>query len=517
VIRSRSLCTLMLFGMLAFARSGFAEDKCQVSDFRIVSTDEIHLYCKVRLQPALRNRDVTAYQLDSEGQRTISVVGHFTSTTQSHWYKVKFDSALQTGVQYQVKDTTNPASPNFDTYTFSTKPSGKLQVIDSDSCPGQHEIILQSNIALNTASLSGRTLNVTDQTSQPISLQQRSNGIADDSLIGQATACVNFKSKAGQTVDVTLPGASDIFGGAIQATGNYAAPSPPTQSAATYYAKFDGQAGAGQKPGYTLEATTNPALANLGGQYYFVVNGNADLGFGSSDTSKITDMIKAGSGLTRYYARSKIEFEPLLQYETDRHGSHRNLLFDGEAQYFGRNWRRSIAQRNFDEYSRRVLAGGDNAPKDPKEVNVYQTGLLFETHLGTELGGALSSDTVKSSDKKTSVALPTYSIARIKPSVNLTAEYKQVSLTATVTPRYLFTHENVTRETTIPDPTSAGSTIQSLYLTTKTGLRTMGNLTFLWAIDPPGHFNWSVAYKVGSEPPNLNHVNEIETGLVLIF
>ncbi len=80
-----------------------------------------------------------------------------------------------------------------------------------------------------------------------------------------------------------------------------------------------------------------------------------------------------------------------------------------------------------------------------------------------------------------------------------------------------FTHENVTREVTIPNPASAISTIQSVYLSRTTGLRTLGNLTFLWALDAPGHFGWSITYKVGSEPPNFNHVNQVETGLVVIY
>jgi hypothetical protein len=509
--------SLIFLGVIFLCRVTQAADKCMVSDFRVVAQNEVHLYCKVRVQLAT-NRDVTIYQLDADSQRITTIKGELAPTSQSHWYKVKLDSALATGSQYQIKDMSNPEARAFDLYTFSTKPSGKLQVVDSPSCEAGHLLILQSNVALNPNSLSSASLAVTYDGTQPTTLNPSNNAVQDDLLIGQATGCAFFGAKAGQTVVLTLSGSMDILSGSIRAKGSYAAPSPPlTQSAATYYAKFDGQAGVGQKPGYILEATAAPKLANLGGQYYFLFNGNADLGFGSSDTAKISDMIKLGFGVTRYYSRSRIEFEPLLQYETDRHGSHRNLLFDGEAQYFGKNWRRSIAQRNYDEYARRVLAGGNDAPKDPKEVNVYHSGLLFETHLGTELGGALSSDTVKSSDKKTSVMLPSYDIARIKPSVNATAEYRQVSLTATVTPRYLFTHENVTREVTIPNPASATSTIQSIYLSRTTGLRTLGNLTFLWALDAPGHLSWSVTYKVGSEPPNFNHVNQVETGLVLIY
>jgi hypothetical protein len=512
---------LLLFGLAFLTMTGRAQnqDKCAISDYRIAASNSLLLYCKISVKLSTPVK-VTVYPLDPASQRGAPIQGSLapTPTGEKHWFEVKLDSALAPELQYQIIDSTGNATPSFDLYSFDTKASGTLKVIDSPVCKDSHLVILQSNVALDPATLSRANVAVTDGRSSTASMSEARDDHPNTALVGQATTCIPFVSKAGQTKDLTLTSVSNVFAQSIRAKGSYGAPSPPAQEKdATYYAKFDGQAGTGQKPGYTLEAMAAPKLANLGESIYFVLSGNADLGFGSSDTSKITDMIKAGAGVTHYFSTSRIEFEPFVQYETDRHGAHRNLLFDSEAQYFGTNWRRSISQRNYDEYVKRVKAGGADAPKDPKEVNKYHWGLMFETHLGTEIGGALSSDTVRSSDKKTSVVLPTYDIARLKPSVNATVEYKQVSLTATATPRFLFVRENVTREVTVPNPTSPTSTIQSIYLAQRDGWRTLGNVTVLWTLDPPGHFSWSVTYKVGSEPPNFNHVNQVETGIVLIY
>jgi hypothetical protein len=156
-------------------------------------------------------------------------------------------------------------------------------------------------------------------------------------------------------------------------------------------------------------------------------------------------------------------------------------------------------------------------PKKAEEVNVYHWGYLFAMIAGTEAGGALSADTANSSDKKTSVTVPTYDIARFKPTLSFTGEYRRVSLSFQAVPRYLFSHESVTRETTVVDPADATKTIQQIYLRSLDGWRIFGTTTFLWKLDPAGHYAWTITDKIGSQPPNFDHVNQVETGLVVIF
>ena len=92
-----------------------------------------------------------------------------------------------------------------------------------------------------------------------------------------------------------------------------------------------------------------------------------------------------------------------------------------------------------------------------------------------------------------------------------------MSLSLLAVPRYLFPHESVTRETTVPDPADTTKMIQQIYLRSLKGWRIFGTTTFLWKLDPAGHYAWTITHKIGSQPPNFDHVNQVESGLVVIF
>jgi hypothetical protein len=151
------------------------------------------------------------------------------------------------------------------------------------------------------------------------------------------------------------------------------------------------------------------------------------------------------------------------------------------------------------------------------EIASATHGWQLELFAGMEAGGTFSNDTVKSSDKKTSVALPHYTIARVRPVASWTGEYRRASVNLNVTPRYLLPNENITREVKTPSAPGSSTTIQKIYVTQMSGLRTFGAGTFLLSLDPMGHFAWSVTYKAGAEPPNFDHVNMVETGLTLKY
>ena len=382
--------------------------------------------------------------------------------------------------------------------------------------------MVQSQIAYSTTAQKG-TLTVQDGKKYPIELTQSdTTGLGS---VGEARACLkDLGTDAGQVRNFTIDGLTDIFGEAVQAEGaarGNAAPADKTS--ASYYIQLDAQAGEGQKPGYTVQATVAPTLRNVGDGWYFTPTADIDLGFSKADDpTTTTNMIKVGAGLSGYFAGPRVKLDPVLQYETDRHGNHRNLLFDGEAQYFGRRWRRSIAQQDFDEYIRRLNPKRDDVnnkpvPKSPDEVHVARAGYLFELLGGVETGGALSSDTVQSSDGATSVVVPTYRVARFKPTVSLTCEYRRISLSLQAVPRYLFTQEWVTREKEAPDPADATKSILSISARTIDRWRVFGTATLLWKLDPAEHFAWSVTEKIGSEPPNFDHVNQMQTGLVIVY
>jgi hypothetical protein len=477
-------------------------------------------------------RNVRITELSASGTTTSTIISGALqqNAIDSTWLDLTFNSDMTGGKLYLVEDL--DPTPAFDPYTASTKAVATISIVkppEPTNCkslnnPSLDQLLkVQSQIAFDPNTLKGARVTIQDGATYPVALRQRATtGLTS---VGLADVCVqSYATGAGEIQQFTVDGAKNIFGDSIKATGiDTSAKAPSDKTSATYYIKLDAQAGQGQKPGYLVQAALSPKLLNMGEGWYLTPSADIDMGFSNSDTSKnTTDMLKFGIGTTHYFPTLYIEFHPSLQFETDRHWNHRNLLFDGEAQVFGRHWRQSVAQRNYDEYIRRLQPNRRDVstkpiPKKAEEVNVYHWGYLFELLAGTEVGGALSSETVNSSDKKTSVVVPTYDIARVKPTVSFTGEYRRVSINLRAVPRYLFPHESVTRETTVPDPTNANKMIQQIYLRSLNGWRAFGTTTFLWKLDPAGHYAWTITHKIGSLPPNFDHVNQVETGLVIIF
>src|ERR1035438_1076149 len=89
------------------------------------------------------------------------------------------------------------------------------------------------------------------------------------------------------------------------------------------------------------------------------------------------------------------------------------------------------------------------------------------------------------------------------------------TLSISVFPRYLFTPENVTRETTTL--LASGKTNQTIFLTTASGWRPYGECTLSYAFDPAGHYSVNTAYKAGSQPPNFDRVNLVQSGILIRF
>jgi hypothetical protein len=520
---------LLAFSALLPSVPGFSQ-VCTVVDYRVQTARQISLECDEG-NPRITATNIRLTVVTASGTLTgAPIPGTLAQNpTANSWVDLSLASDILSGKQYLVEDTA--AAPEFVAYTISTKATATISIVkdrktlcsDAATADLDHLLKIQSKIAFDPSTLTNAQLTIQDGAAYPVSATQRAT--VGPTSIGLADVCVkNYATGAGEVQNYTVNGLKNIFGDAIKATGTDTTDKAPSdKTTASYYINLDAQAGQGQKPGYLVQATINPKLFNLGDGWYLTPNVNIDMGFSNSDTAKnTTDMLKFGLGTTRFFPSSFLEFEPSLQYETDRHGAHRNLLFDGEAQIFGKGWRHSIAQRNFDEYILRLnLARADLAtrpvPKKPEEVNVYHWGYLFGLIAGTELGGALSADTANSSDKKTSLTLPTYDIARFKPTLSFTGEYRRVSLSLQAVPRYLFPHEEVTRETTVPDPADATKTIQQIYLRSLNGWRIFGTTTFLWKLDPAGHYAWTITHKMGSQPPNFDHVNQVESGLVVIF
>jgi hypothetical protein len=497
---------------------------CKVTDFRIAAADEVDLYCNPRLSGPVSGT-IRLSEVDNQGQQHTSVDGtFFWLQNDMHWIQVALQQPLKPNTKYQITGTTAKGTIPFDVFSFDTKPTATVLIkehsdLPNHRCPeGEWLVVLQSKIALAPTSLAAAQLDLSDGSSQKVKLQPVSPDVSDRLVIGRAEGCSPYSIGIREAKSFTLEKVENILATEVKGKGTYkTGKAPADKTSSAYYAQFDAQAGQGQKPGYTIVGTLDPKLQYWGGGFYFTPNADVDLGYGSLDNTKVTDMIKAGGGLTRYFPSWSTEFEPSLQFETDRHGAHRNLIFDGKAQYFGRGWRQTIAEKTYEKFAAQVLKGGPDVPKTVDEVKLVPWGWQLELFGGVETGEAFTNDSVKSSDKKTSVVLPSYDIARVRPNASITGEYKWASLNLNVTPRYLFPYENVTREfTKLTSPTST-TTFQQIYVTRLNGWRTLGVATFLLNLDRVGHACWSVTYKAGSEPPNFNHVNMVETGLLLKY
>jgi hypothetical protein len=520
---------LLAFSLLLLGRQALSQ-ACTPVGYRVETTQKVTLECDAE-RPVITATNIRLTEVTASGALTgTPILGTLAPRPGARaWVDLTLSAVILTGKQYLVEDTAT--APELAAYTISTKATATISIVKDHetnckySTPPNldHLLKIQSNIAFDPATLTKATLTIQDGAAYPVSAKQRDT--TGPTSIGSADVCIkNYATGAGEVQNYSIDGIKNIFGDSIKATGTDTSDKAPSdKTTASYYVNLDAQAGQGQKPGYLVQAVINPKLVNLSHGWYLTPNVNIDMGFSNSDTAKnTTDTLKGGGGVTRFFPSWYTEFEPTIQFETDRHGAHRNLLFDGEAQIFGKGWRHSIAQRNFDEYvkrldDKRADVATRPVPKKPEEVNVYHWGALFGLIAGTEVGGVVSVDSVDSSDKKTSVSLPKYDIARIKPTLSFTGEYRRVSLSLQAVPRYLFPHEEVTRETTVPDPADATKTIQQIYLRSLNGWRIFGTTTFLFKLDPAGHYAWTITHKIGSQPPNFDHVNQVESGLVVIF
>jgi hypothetical protein len=108
-----------------------------------------------------------------------------------------------------------------------------------------------------------------------------------------------------------------------------------------------------------------------------------------------------------------------------------------------------------------------------------------------------------------------YDIRRLRPHLATTFELGNLTLSISLFPRYLFATEFVTREVAVLQ--ASGKTKQTIYLSTVSGWRPYGECTLSWAFDPAGHYSVNVAYKVGSQPPNFDRVNLVQSGILIRF
>jgi hypothetical protein len=317
--------------------------------------------------------------------------------------------------------------------------------------------------------------------------------------------------QAKATVDVE--GVTNLFADKIKAQNDVTLGAvPKTKDDSQLYLKFDHQAGPGSKPGYAIEAKIAPQLGPpMWGGFVWQPALNMDIGAGTVSNVKVNDTIIPSLGVTtlhRFKSRTleAIRITPAISFETNKEGNKKNLLYDQDFQFVVGFLESSRLVRAWRNYNALKAQPGNEDLKFSSDFSDWGAGLkLF---VGAESGGALESQTVKASKSASTVLVPTYTVARIRPKLSAYVEYKRINLTVSVLPRYLFATEFATREST------DGKTIR---LVPESGFKPYGETSLSIGLDQSGHISFTTTYKLGSQPPTFQSTNTVQTGLLIKY
>ena len=244
---------------------------------------------------------------------------------------------------------------------------------------------------------------------------------------------------------------------------------------------------------------------------------NVDVGQGQVGQTKTNDIINPKLGVTRLVwtevgLLEAMQFIPAISYETNRKADKRNILFDGDWRVYLQGLENTRAQRSLDAFLRARLLNPKLLPQDVPKASF---GYSIQLFLGTELGTSLTNNIVKSSDKSSQVTIPKYGIRRLRPHFSTAFEFWNLTVSLSSYPRYLFSAENVTREVDMLQ--ASGKTSKGILLQTVSGWRPYNEFTVSYAFDPAGHYAINVIYKLGSQPPNFNSTNSVQSGILIRF
>ena len=328
---------------------------------------------------------------------------------------------------------------------------------------------------------------------------------------GTAFITLNLDHLRQASAAVEVTGLKNIFGEDIKLKNQVALGAvPKTKDAASWYLKFDHQAGPGATPGWVIDTKVAPQLGHpMWGGWFWKPALAMDIGGGTVSGVNQNDTITASLGLTRLDrfetgALQAVRFTPALSFETNREFNQQNLLADLDAQFDLDKLSDTRLLRAWAKYPDLKRKNPDLAFS--QDLANWGAGVQF--FLGSELGHALMEQTVKAAKSTTSVVVPTYAVTRLRPRMSAFAEYKRLTLTLTATPRYLFTTEYATRQSV------DGKTIR---LDPISGFRPYGEANIKLGLDSSGHMSLSTTYKLGSQPPTFVRANTVQSGFLLVY
>lgn len=411
------------------------------------------------------------------------------------------------------------------TVSLSTKPNATIKPFTVSSLGATFDIY--SNIALQPFNESGpqffeisalKTKVYHKTNSSPVgttvpgcdptgSCEARENA----ETFGRARVTLTADRLSQPKATLEVQGLRDFFGDTLKIQNDVTLGAvPKTKDDSTWYLKVDHEAGPGSKPGYAIEAKLAPTLGRPGiAGFTWQPALNMDIGAGTVGNVKVNDTIIPSLGLTQLFRKESSGLEavrvtPAVSFETNKEFNHKNLIYDQDFQFFIGQLRSSRVVRAW----RRFM---ELKPKNPdltfsNELANWGAGL--QPFIGAELGGSLMAQTVKASTSSSTVSVPAYAVARLRPKIAAFAEYKRINLTLTAFPRYLFTTEYATRES------SDGKTIR---LAPVAGFRPYGEAGINIGLDQFGHIALCTTYKLGSQPPTFQYTNTVQTGFLIKY
>lgn len=437
------------------------------------------------------------------------------------WLVFRFTHGLEPGQDYELRLSGTYTRPtNRDVkellpttrFRFSTR--ADLAVVKT---PGPEGVYLTSQFEMQ---VSDAAKLIDNSHHEEYTLKPASAAPDDYDSMGQILI-PSGPSSAGQLgPKLEVQGVTDAFGQIPPVKAPKPAPppaAPKSKDAAAWYFNFLHQAGVGTTPTWIANIKMAPVFRVLPGGFFVTPALNVDVGQGQVGQTRTNDLINPKLGVTRLVrTRNRIfeamGFAPAFSYETNRAGDKRNTLLDGDWRFYIRGLRNTKAERTQEAFQE---ARRENSKALPQDVPKKKFGYDTQIYLGTEIGRSLTDNTVKSSDKSSQVMVPAYAVRRLRPHLSSTWEFGSFTVSLLAYPRYLFSPENVTRESDTLQP--GGKTNKTIFLKTASGWRPYGECSISYAFDPAGHYAVNTAYKLGSQPPNFDRVNLVQSGILIRF
>ena len=527
----------MRFALVAIVLSfstllGVAADfPCSLTNFRVMKAE-------TRGSLFVRCSNIHVTKIDFAGElfemsggiQIASQKVRIVESTFPGWLEVQLEKPLEKKKSYllrfsgegvvEVEGKVIPGPFDLVKLPISTKPTAVI-VRRASAKPTDLEFFLASNIGMNLTDLSKATLNE-DMAGLPRLLQAvftlvQSSVPGDPGTLAELRMNVVGDGPRSLDSKLVVHGVTNLFGDPLEIDPKKHASipgAPKTKEDADLFIKLLNQAGPGNKPGWAADVKFAPALVKALGGYYVSPSVLANVGLGTVADTKVSDSIKVGLGVTKFYRKPGVQFSPQAAFETNRKGTKQNILLDIDSQWFVRGIRKGVKERNLQTYANALLANSDLEPND---VPQHPFGYKIELFMGAEVGAPRTASKVAASEGDLFAIVPTYTIVRVRPKVVATLEYKRITLSLSATPRYLFAKEIVTKERRLSDPADSMKQLVYVDLHHAQGLRAYGEASVSYQFDPIGHYALSSTYKLGSEPPNFDHVSTVQTGLVIKF